>query len=66
MFWAVSRKVGPFRVGVGGRLGRPRGDRRSGPTQAELKQQKRNEFLDGTKSRFEDLVNQFVLKKRIS
>ncbi len=62
MFWVVSRRVGPFRIGVGGRFGRPRGGRRSGPTQAELKQQQRDAFLDGTKSRFEDLVNQFVLK----
>ena len=64
MFWTVSRKVGPIRIGVVGRFRSPRrGGGRSRPTQAELQKQKRAEFLDSTQAQFQDLINQYVLSR---
>lgn len=61
MFWSVSRKVGPVRIGVGGRFRSSGGGRRSGPTQTELRKQEREEFLDSTQSQFDSLVHQYSL-----
>jgi hypothetical protein len=53
--------MGPVRIGVGGRFRSSGGRGRSGPTQAELRKQEREEFLDSTQSQFESLVHQYSL-----